>query len=185
MDDVRTAAQQALDELAQCFDGMQADAPLVLAQEMLEAKTIVCFGMGREGLMVRAFCMRLMHLGLDAHMAGDVTTPPIGPGDALFLSTGPGDLLLARSMMELARDAGARVIAITAQPDGPDLRLVDRVIHLPAQTMADDQGSESVLPMGTAFEIAMLVFLDLVAIELRRRTGQSMDDLRARHYNLE
>jgi hypothetical protein len=39
--------------------------------------------------------------------------------------------------------------------------------------------------MGTAYEIAMLIYLDLVAISLREATGQSMEDLRNRHFNLE
>ena len=30
--------------------------------------------------MMKALCMRLMHLGLDAHMVGDMTTPPVARG---------------------------------------------------------------------------------------------------------
>lgn len=185
MTDTVTRGRQALAELASTFDAIAPDAADRLAEAVLAAGRLVCFGMGREGLVIRAFCMRLMHLGRDAHVAGDVTTPPVRPGDLLLLSSGPGDLLVARSMIELAHRAGSRVAVVTAQPEGPDPRLADLVVTIPAQTMANDRDSASILPMGTAYEIALLIFLDLVAIRLRELTGQSTEDLRARHYNLE
>jgi 6-phospho-3-hexuloisomerase len=185
MADTVALANQALAELQDTFARIDPGAADRLAEELLEANRIVCYGLGREGLMIRAICMRLMHLGLDAHMAGDVTAPPIGSGDVLLVSCGPGDLLMVRTMMELAHKPGARVVVLTAQPDGPDPRAADLTITIPAQTMADDRGSESILLMGTAYEIALLIYLDLVAIRIRELTGQSMEQIRARHYNLE
>jgi 6-phospho-3-hexuloisomerase len=62
----------------------------------------------------------------------------------------------------------------------------DVVVHLPAQTMADDRGGEqSLLPMGSLYEAAQLVFFDLVSIMLREQTGQAPDEMRERHTNLE
>lgn len=185
MTDTRILARRALAELDGAFAAIEVDAADRLAQALLPLKRIVCYGLGREGLMIRAFCMRLMHLGFDAHVAGDVTAPPIGPGDALLLSSGPGDLTMIRAMTGLAQGAGARVIALTAQRDGPDPRAADLAIVIPAQTMATDRGSASILPMGTAYEIALLIFLDLVTIRLRELTGQTMEQIRERHYNLE
>jgi 6-phospho-3-hexuloisomerase len=52
--------------------------------------------------------------------------------------------------------------------------------------MADDlAGGASLLPMGTLFEWLELVFFDLVALDVRERTGQSAEQIRARHTNLE
>src|SRR3712207_1866444 len=131
-------------------------------------------------------CMRLMHLGLDAHMVADMATPPVGPGDLFIASAGPGELAVASAFLGVAARAGARTLVVTAQPSGPTSRQADTIIHLPAQTMADDLGSgTSILPMGTAFEIAQLLFFDLVAILLRDKTGQTPEEMRARHTNLE
>jgi 6-phospho-3-hexuloisomerase len=63
--------------------------------------------------------------------------------------------------------------------------MADAVIYLRAQTMADDRGRSSILPMGSLYEAAMLVFFDVVSIRLRERTGQTMEDMRSRHTNLE
>ena len=60
------------------------------------------------------------------------------------------------------------------------------VVHLPAQTMADDRGlATTVLPMGSLYEAVQLLFFDVVLLRLRKRLGQSPEDMRARHTNLE
>jgi D-arabinose 5-phosphate isomerase GutQ len=41
------------------------------------------------------------------------------------------------------------------------------------------------LLMGTLFEWLQLAFLDLLALRLSERTGQTVDQIRARHTNLE
>jgi 6-phospho-3-hexuloisomerase len=51
--------------------------------------------------------------------------------------------------------------------------------------MADDKGGKSVLPMGSLYEAAMLIFFDIVSIVLRDRMGQTMEGMRGRHTNLE
>ena len=157
-----------------------------MCDEILRARRVACYGVGREGLMMKALCMRLMHLGLDAHVAGDMTTPPLSSGDLLIASAGPGSFTTVMALLSVAREAGARTMVITAQPGGPAPRQADVVIHLPAQTMANDRGSSAgVLPMGSLYEAAQLVFFDLISILLREKTGQSPDQMRARHTNLE
>jgi 6-phospho-3-hexuloisomerase len=74
---------------------------------------------------------------------------------------------------------------VTAQPQGEVPTAADVVIYLRAQTMADDKGGASVLPMGSLYEAAMLIFFDIVSIVLRERSAQTMEGMRARHTNLE
>jgi 6-phospho-3-hexuloisomerase len=183
--DLNAMSKQALAELDEALSRIAPEASDVMSDEILRAGTIVCYGLGREGLMVRALSMRLMHLGLRAFMVGDVTTPPVGPGDLVIVSAGPGELKTAETIVDLGRQAAARVLVVTAQPAGTVPSKADVVVHLPAQTMADDRGGRSLLPMGTAFEISMLIFFDLVALVLMRKSGQTMEQLRARHFNLE
>jgi len=74
----------------------------------------------------------------------------------------------------VASHDGARTLVVTAQPDGAVPGRADVVVHLPAQTMADDRGGEpSLLPMGSLYEAAQLVFFDLVSIMLREQSGQA------------
>jgi len=175
----------ALDEIRGVLEAGAAAEVDKLCGELLKAGRIACYGVGREGLMMRALCMRLMHLGLDAHMVGDMTTPPLGKGDLLVVSAGPGYFSTVRALLGVAREAGSRITAVTAQPRGEVPSAADTVVHLRAQTMADDKGGQSVLPMGSLYEAAMLIFFDIVSIVLRQRIGQTMEEMRGRHTNLE
>ncbi len=175
----------AIEEIRGVLRGGAAAEAERLRDELLAAHRIACFGVGREGLMMSALCMRLMHLGLDAHVVGDMTTPPLGAGDLLVVSAGPGAFSTVNALLGVARSAGARTVVVTAQPDGASARFADAVINVRAQTMADDRGGTSVLPMGSLYEAALLVFFDIVTILLRERTRQTTDGMRARHTNLE
>jgi 6-phospho-3-hexuloisomerase len=184
--DVRTLGTRAGQDLEAVFSKFEPSQLEILSQELLAAKRIVCYGVGREGLMMKALCMRLMHLGLDAHVAGDMTTPPLGKGDLLIASAGPGTFSTVMALLGVAYDAGACTMVVTAQPGCAAPSKADVVIHLPAQTMANDCGGPtSLLPMGSLYEAAQLVFFDLISILLRQKTGQSPDQMRSRHTNLE
>ncbi|MBV8808372.1 MAG: SIS domain-containing protein [Acidobacteriaceae bacterium] len=183
---MQVMAQQALSEIDSVFKHLGADTADRMCKEILTARRVACYGVGREGLMMKALCMRLMHLGLDAHVVGDMTTPPLGKGDLLIASAGPGIFSTVMALLTVAREAGARTMIVTAQPSGPAPAMADVVIELPAQTMATDEGGgTSLLPMGSLYEAAQLVFFDLISILLRDKTGQSADQMRARHTNLE
>ena len=175
----------ALNEIRGVLEADAATEVDRLCDELMKARRIACYGVGREGLMMRALCMRLMHLGLDAHMVGDMTAPALGAGDLLVVSAGPGFFSTVMALLKVSKAAGARTVAVTAQPGGEVPGAADTVIHLRAQTMADDKGGVSVLPMGSLYEAAMLIFFDVLSIVLRDRTGQTMDGMRSRHTNLE
>jgi 6-phospho-3-hexuloisomerase len=184
--DARELSGGAVREIGEVLDRIPQETAELLCAELEAARRIACYGVGREGLMMKALCMRLMHLGLDAHVVGDMTTPPIGAGDLLVASAGPGRFSTVLALLGVAREAGARTVVVTAQPDGEAPRQADVVIELPAQTMADDSGpSTSVLPMGSLYEAAQLIFFDVVSLQLRERLGQGPDEMRARHTNLE
>jgi len=185
-------------QVAAVFSAPSAHPPArsVLVSELAAAAArggrVFVHGVGREGLMMRALCMRLAHLGLPAHCVGDVTAPPAGGGDLLVASAGPGAFSTVDAICGVARGAGARVLLLTARPEGEfPRRQADVVAHLPAQTMADDEEeaesapSRAKLPMGSLYEGAMFVLFEMVVLELTRVLGQSPAQMRARHTNLE
>jgi 6-phospho-3-hexuloisomerase len=179
-------AQTAMKQVAEVLARTSPDDAERMCNEILKARYIACYGVGREGLMIKALCMRLMHLGIIAHFVGDMTTPPIGKGDLLIASAGPGSFSIVLALENVAHQAGARVMTVTAQTAGHAARKADVVIELMAQTMASDQNSNvSLLPMGSLFEAAELVFFDVISILLREQTGQTTEQMRGRHTNLE
>lgn len=186
MPDLSALARSAADDLARAAAALPPADFDRLTAALAGARRIALTGAGREGLMMRALAMRLYHLGLDAHVVGDVTCPPLGPGDLLFAAAGPGDLPTITALVTIARAAGAATLCLTATPAGPTPLAAEGVIHLPAQTMASDRGAGvSILPMGSVFEGAMFLLFELVVLALRDRLGQAPEAMRARHTNLE
>lgn len=178
-------ADRALRELGAVFAALSPDAADPLLDELLTARKVALYGVGREGLMMRALTMRLFHLGLDAHVVGDMTTPPLGKGDLLVVSAGPGGFSTVEALMGVTKGAGARTLLLTAQPGGTAAAEADTVVVIPAQTMADDRTAPGVLPMGSLYEAAQLIFFDLVTLLLRDRLGRDAEAMRSRHTNLE
>ncbi|KAI3985375.1 hypothetical protein MKX01_033689 [Papaver californicum] len=165
---------------------------------------VFVYGVGREGLMLKALCMRLSHLGISAHCVGDMTTPPISSSDLLIASAGPGGFSTVDAICGVAKSNGARVLLFTAQPDSRSATQYATAIgFIPAQTMANDDVANNgdkeeelslgavsstrrdLLPMGSVYEGAMFVLFEMVVYELGNILGQSPDAIRSRHTNLE
>lgn len=150
---------------------------------------VFLYGVGREGLMLKALCMRLFHLGLSAHFVFDMTTPPITAKDLLIASAGPGGFSTVEAICNAARSDGARVLLLTAQPEtGSCVKYASAICYVPAQTMADDADvarSRPLLPMGSVYEGALFVLFEMVVYKLGEVLGESPEAVRSRHTNLE
>ena len=195
-DSITDLAHRTLADAGRVIDRLDAAAFDSFAQAILGAKRIALHGLGREGLQMKGLAMRLFHLGLDAHVVGEMTLPPIGAGDLLIVSAGPGDFATMAALAKIARDAGAKVAVVTAQPSSALAQSADHVLHIPAQTMADDLGADdlgaddrggdaSVLPMGSLFELSQMLVFELLVLRLRDLAGETAASMRRRHTNLE
>jgi 6-phospho-3-hexuloisomerase len=78
------------------------------------------------------------------------------------------------------------VVTITAQPQGQVPQASDDVLVIPAQTMANDQGSDrSLLPMGSVFEGALFVLFEVMILKLKAKLQITDEFMRKNHTNLE
>ncbi|MGV3551837.1 SIS domain-containing protein [Rhizobium sp.] len=183
---MKTEIGRALNELGACLDGIDQQRLDELVELIATSKRIVLYGCGREGLMMRALCMRLYHLGLDVHMVFDMTTPPVGTGDLLLVSAGPGYLTTVEALLGVARAAGAATACFTAVAGSQVTRSSDFTLLIPAQTMASDQAAPtSFLPMGSLYEGAQFLLYEILVMRLKERLDESAEGMRARHTNLE
>ena len=179
--------EDVVNELSEVFtriDDMAVDSAVRMIGD---AKKIVVFGGGRERLQIMGFAMRLHHLGLSVAVVGDMTTPPIGPGDLFIVTVGPGEISTALALLGVAKEAGAGILVLTARPDGRAAEYANFVLTVPAQTMADDEGRArtSVLPMGSLYEGALFVLFEVMVLKLRDSIDITPERMRANHTNLE
>ena len=135
--------------------------------------------------MMRALAMRLHQLGREVSVQGEMTAFPIGRGDLFLCAAGPGVLPTASALCAVASGAGARVLVVTAEPEGATAAMADDLLVIPAQTMARDIGGESALPMGSLFEGAMFIVFEALVLRVRDATRETAASMRARHTNME
>ena len=163
-----------------------------LVDEIESADKIIVAGAGRSGLMARAFCMRLMHLGVPAFVAGETSTPPLSSRDLLFISSGSGSTESVAVMARKARnDIGSRIALITIDATSTVAHLADKILIIPAPSpkLAAVASHRSVLksyqPMGSLFEQCLLLIFDLIVLLYMEKTGATSSEMFERHANLE
>jgi len=177
-------------ELGDVLQAVDDDALRGLEERLTLARRVFVAGAGRSGLMMRAFAMRLMHVGLRVHVIGEVTTPPIEAGDLLVIGSGSGETASLCSMAQRARHLGAGLALVTIATSSTIGRLADTVIRLdaPSPKVIPASGATtrtSIQPMGSLFEQALLLLLDTVVLRLAAARGTSPDEMLTRHANVE
>jgi 6-phospho-3-hexuloisomerase len=162
------------------------EAEVSVAQRMiLSAKRVFVTGAGRSGLALRMAAMRLMHLGLTVHVAGEITAPAIAQGDLLIVASGSGTTAGAVHAAEVARKVGADVLALTTAPESKLGVLAQGLVVIPAATKQDHGGARSEQYAGALFEQSVLLLTDAMFQRMWRERGESAEELWKRHANLE
>ncbi len=177
---MRDRIELILSDLGEVADRLD-DAPLCdLGIEISRANAIFVAGLGRSGLMAKAFAMRLMHLGLAPHVVGETTTPDIGEGDLLICCTRRGESGSHSHFIDLAHEAGARAAVMTASPESTNAVKADLTVVLPV-----DRSIEAHQPLGTLFEQTLLLLLDLLTTRLMRDLEVDEAAMQRKHTSLE
>jgi 6-phospho-3-hexuloisomerase len=156
-----------------------------LAALISSGERVFVLGAGRSGLALRMTAMRLMHLGLDVHVVGEVTTPAIAAGDVLLTASGSGTTGGIVRAAETAAKTGAKIAAITTAPDSPLAALATAVLIVPAADKLDRSGAASAQYAGSLFEQLVVILGDALFHHLWQRSGMSADELWPRHANIE
>ena len=188
--------ETVLDEIGRTLALVDEGDARRLAEAILHAERVYLAGAGRSGLVASCFAMRLVHLGLTAHVVGEATAPGLGEGDLLVAASGSGRTKTVLAWADAAKNRGARVAAVTADAGSPLAERADIAIAIPAPPHAKrspdhpaSPGGEPLQPGGTLFEQALLVFFDCMVLDLARRRGWSPEELSSRlgkkHSNLE
>ena len=163
---------------------------------IIESENVFVTGAGRSGLAAKAFAMRLMHLGLSAYVVGETISPAINEEDCIIAISGSGETNTIVSAVKIAKNRGSKVLVVTSYPESNLGQLADSCLLVKGRTKkeVDDENYmkrqingnyTSLTPLGTAFELTTLVFLDAIVSELMEKMHQTESDLRARHTVLE
>lgn len=173
-----------LDENERLLNAIQPGQWDRAGQLITSARAVFVIGNGRSGLAIQMAAMRLMHLGLQVHVAGEVTAPAIGAGDVLVAVSGSGTTGSVVGAAEVAKKVGASVLAITTAPESPLAQRADEVLVLPAADKQDHSASITSQYAGSLFEQSVLLASDALFQSLWSNEDQTAERLWERHANI-
>lgn len=184
MSDYAELAKKVLEEHKEVLLDIKDEEVEKLLDAIAKAKCIQVFGMGRMKCAVRAFVMRLMHMGFDAHVVYDTTCPNIGPGDLLIANA--ACTTIGYTVIQFAKKLGAKVVAITANPYSKAAKLCDFTVSLRGQVHGGrDYEIPSIQPMAALFEQTIFVFEDIIIQLLMKKLNITAEQMAKRHTNVD
>lgn len=186
MKNVNLRYDKVLEEISGVLQSSNFEDLEEFSKSIVRAEKIVLFGAGRVGLAMRAFAMRLMHLGINSYYLGDINVPKIGGKDLLIIGSGSGNTPSVATISEIANRDRVKIILITTNPESRVGKLSDHSIVLSAQTKeSDSKNRSSIQPMTTLFEQSLGIFLDSLVLSLMDELNESHETMVERHNKLE
>ena len=187
-DHADSLVDQILAEVVSCVRQVSTEDLIQAGELIASSPRIFMAGAGRSGLCMKAFGMRLMHLGKTVYVAGETITPSIAASDLLILGSGSGRTASLLAMAEQARRRGAQVLLFTTDATSPLGQLSNFRVVIPAPSLKSIEGAPgyiSAQPMGTLFEQSMLILCDSLILRLMQFNGVSAAQMLEHHANLE
>ena len=196
MEIMKTSINAILDNIQNAEEYLDENSIDKFEDIIIESKNVFVTGAGRSGLAAKAFAMRLMHLGVSAYVVGETISPAIYEDDCIIAISGSGETNTIVSASEIAKNRGSKVLVVTSYPNSTLGNLADSILLVKGRTKkeVDDENYmkrqihgnyTSLTPLGTAFELTTLVFLDAIVSELMEKMHQTESDLKAKHTVLE
>lgn len=158
-----------------------------LVTDIIFADKVFVVGVGRVLMSLQAMAKRLAHLGIDAHVVGDITEPAITEKDLLIVGSGSGSSLFPVAIAKKAKDFHAKVVHIGSNPHGDVADVADYMVRIPVRTklyLEDEINSQQ--PMTSLFEQTLYVLGDTIALMIMNE--KKIDDISKlweHHANLE
>ena len=152
---------------------------------------IVAYGAGRMGYGIRAFIMRLMHLGYNAYWYGDTTIPHLEQNDLFIFASASGKTESIVKIAEIAKKkTGVYIASLTGDVESPLAQLSDLVIKFKGcNNGLNSENSPdkitSIQPMTTLNEQSSFIFFDLVSLKLMERLNEDNKTMSFRHNAIE
>lgn len=180
----RKNASTVLEEIASCLSSIDENDSGLIVQAIKSSRRIFCDGIGRSGLQIAAFAMRLKQMGMESYTVSGITTPALVKDDLMIICSGSGETSVLRDHARTAREIGAKVMLITTKRDSSIGQLSDYVFQIEAPVKSGT-GQGSIQPMGTLFEQSSGIVFDVIVLQLMQEMGITTQDMYSQHKNLE
>jgi 6-phospho-3-hexuloisomerase len=179
-----------LDEVLSSIDATQLNKMVDILTTNKDIK-VLGYSAGRMGSGLKAFIMRLNHLGIKASFFGDNYVPPMNSDDVFICCSNSGTTKSVVNILEIFKaKAGGKVISFVGNENSKMAELSDVVIKFKTcnggLNSADDPSKiNSIQPMTTLTEQAMFILFDLIVMLIINKLGIDIKDTKQYHSNIE
>ena len=104
---MKESAAYILAEVKDTLDRIDPAAADAVVDALIKARIIFIYGVGRSGLVGKAFSVRLVQMGLDVHFIGDTTTPIVEKEDLVLIISNTGETWSALQTANIIGRLGA------------------------------------------------------------------------------
>ena len=176
--------EMILEELRQSSQTIPEENIKKFIQKIEGHQRIFVYGTGRSGLMLKAFAMRLMQIGLESYVVGETTTPSVHEGDLLIVASASGETGSVCMTAESAAKQGVDLIVISSDPQSTLGKIQTPDIVIESATKFEES-SVSIQPLGSLFEQMLLIIFDAIILTMSQVQEGCNDDMALRHASLE
>ena len=179
-----------LDEVLSSIDATQLNKMVDILTTNKDIK-VLGYSAGRMGSGLKAFIMRLNHLGIKASFFGDNYVPPMNSDDVFICCSNSGTTKSVVNILEIFKaKAGGKVISFVGNEKSKMAELSDVVIKFKTcnggLNSADDPSKiNSIQPMTTLTEQAMFILFDLIVMLIINKLDIDIKDTKQYHSNIE
>lgn len=152
---------------------------------------VMGYSAGRMGFGLKAFLMRLNHLGIPAYWFGDNYIPPMNENDVFICCSNSGTTKSVANIMDIFKTKARGKIVSFVGNDNSKMGL-ESDVTIKFKTCngglnsADDQTKiNSVQPMTTLTEQSMFILFDAITMMLIDRLNIDIKDTKQFHSNIE
>lgn len=175
---MKESLQYILEEVQRVLERVKPELVDDVVESVLSAQKIFIYGVGRSGLVGKAFAVRLVQMGLRVYFVGDMTTPIVEEGDLVMIVSNTGETMSAVQTANITRRVGAKVIGFTSNQHSKLAQASNVVVEL---SLGSDERRRKHAPLGTIFEDACFLLFDSLVPVLMNRLGLNESSLRRRH----
>jgi 6-phospho-3-hexuloisomerase len=175
---MRVASNFILSEVKESLERIDPSISEAVCNAIIKAHAIFVYGVGRSGLVGKAFSVRLVQMGLDVHFIGDTTTPIVEKEDLLLVISNTGETMSAAQTANIVGRIGATVITLTSNQHSKLGRASNIIVEFQA---SKNEERRKLAPLGTLFEVASMIYLDSLVPMLMAKLDQTEGSMRKRH----
>ena len=171
-----------LDEMNMMVDSLvknEVESYIELLTERLSSpsRDIIGLAAGRMGYSLRAFIMRLNHLGFNASMIGDTNVPRVRENSILFINSSSGETPSVLLFAEQALKERGEIFLTTCNKESSIGKLANRIVQIPI--------IESAQLMKSPYEQFSMLLYDYIILRLVETLGLDKEKISSNHSILE